>query len=133
MTGELREQGKRLLGESERILRRDASGALADRDFNLAIRRAQEVVELALKGGLNLMCTEYQRTHDVAPVFCERVQEKIGDVAEPLERIREVSTWLSQARGPALYLEQDYSADDAEQACDDARFVLEAVGRLVGD
>ena len=49
-----------------------------------------------------------------------------------LEKVRKISLWLSQARGPALYLEQEYSQEDATQAFDDARFVLETVERLVG-
>ncbi len=44
--------GEQLLRESEHILRRDAHAALGDADFNVAVRRAQEAGELALKGAL---------------------------------------------------------------------------------
>jgi len=51
--------GEQLLRESERILRRDAHAALGDADFNVAVRRAQEAVELALKGALKTLGVDY--------------------------------------------------------------------------
>lgn len=132
MSGTLGDQGNRLLEESKRILHRDVSGALNDGDFNLAVRRAQEVVELALKGALNLMCTEYPRLHDVAPLFCQQVQEKREDSdLEILTKIREISLWLAQARGPALYLEQDYEVQEADRAFADAGFVIKEIEALL--
>ena len=50
-----REGGIRLIQEAEGILRRDAQGALNEKDFNMAVRRAQEVVELTLKGALKIL------------------------------------------------------------------------------
>ncbi len=58
----------------------------------MAVRRAQEGVELALKGALKLLGVDYPKVHDVAPVFSEQVQRKRGSVdAGVLERIEEVS------------------------------------------
>jgi len=50
MIKSMQEEGEKLIGESERILRREVEGALGERDFNMAVRRAQDAVELALKG-----------------------------------------------------------------------------------
>ena len=125
MSKNIQEEGKKLVSESERILRRDVRGALDEGDFNLTVRRSQEVVELALKGALRILGVDYPRTHDVAPVFSEQIQQKRGPAqAEILERIEEISLWLSQARAPAFYFERDYNAEDARQAFQDAEFVL---------
>lgn len=50
MSGSMHEEGEQLIREGERILRRDAQNALREREFNMVVRRAQEGVELALKG-----------------------------------------------------------------------------------
>jgi HEPN domain-containing protein len=51
----MQEEGLRLTREARHILRRDARSALAEGDFNLTVRRAQEAVELALKGALKIL------------------------------------------------------------------------------
>lgn len=106
MTRDVRREGLRLMDEGRRILQRDATGALADGDLNLVVRRAQEAVELALKGGLRLLGTEYPRQHDVAPVFSAQARAKLGDVDEAtLSQIERASLWLAQARAPSFYHE----------------------------
>ena len=96
------------------------------------MRRSQEVVELALKGGLKILGVDYPRVNDVAPVFSEQVRQKrrAADAREQ-ERIEEVSLWLAQARAPAFYFEREYRSEDAQQAAQDAGFVIEAVKRLL--
>jgi HEPN domain-containing protein len=128
----MQEEGLRLTREAGRILRRDARGALAEGDFNLAVRRAQEAVELALKGALKILGVDYPKVHDIAPVFCRQLRQKRGvEESEVLQRIEEVSLWLAQARTPSFYFERDYTSEDAEQAAEDAEFVLREVGRLL--
>jgi HEPN domain-containing protein len=132
-SGNMREEGEKLLRESERILRREVEGALNEGDFNLTVRRAQEVVELCLKGALKMLGVEYSRVHDVAPLFSEQVQKKREGVeVGVLEKIEEISLWLSQARAPAFYFEREYGEEDARQAHRDARFVLAEVKKMVG-
>ena len=46
----MQEEGLRLIREAEGIFRRDTRGALNEKHFNMVVRRAQEVVELTLKG-----------------------------------------------------------------------------------
>ena len=68
-----REEGEKLLREAERILQREAEGALSEADFNIAVRRAQEAVELCLKGALKMLGVEYPKIHDVGSLFSEQV------------------------------------------------------------
>ncbi|MBI3001832.1 MAG: HEPN domain-containing protein [Deltaproteobacteria bacterium] len=129
----MREEGLRLIREVEGILRRDARGALTDKDFNLVVRRAQEVVELALKGALKMLGVDYPKVHDVAPLFSDRLRQKKG-VGDPtvLQKIEEASLWLAQSRAPSFYFDREYGEEDAEQALKDAAFVLNEVKELLG-
>jgi len=99
-----REGGIRLIQEAEDILRRDAQGALNEKDFNMAVRRAQEVV--GLKRGI--------------------------DDPALLQRIEEVSLWLAESRASSFYLDREYGAEDAEKAIQDAAFVLSEAKKLLG-
>jgi HEPN domain-containing protein len=128
MTKSLQEEGLRLIREADAILRRDAQAALAQKDYNLAVRRAQEVVELTLKGALRMLSVDYPKIHDVAPVFSEQLQRKRGKVdSAVLRRIEEISLWLAQSRTASFYFEREYEAEDAEQALEDAAFVATKV------
>jgi HEPN domain-containing protein len=134
MTTDMRTEGLMLMREGERILQRDVQAALKDGDFNVVVRRAQEVVELNLKGALRVLGVDYPRVHDVGPVFSEQVRRKRGAVDEKvLEQIEDVSLWLSQARAPAFYFEQDYGEQDAQRAAELCAGVLERAGRDVAD
>jgi HEPN domain-containing protein len=129
----MQEAGETLIRKSEGILLRDVQGALDERDFNMVVRRAQEVVELALKGALRMLGVDYPKVHDVAPVFSEQVRQKRGAAdVEVLEQIEDISFWLSQARAPSFYLERDYGEEDARQALRDAMFVLTEVRKILG-
>jgi HEPN domain-containing protein len=109
MNKDMRSEGERLISEAGSILERDVQNALVDGNYNLAVRRSQEVVELALKGGLKVLGVDYPKVHDVAPVFSEQVSRKRAiDNENVLRRIEDISLWLSQARAPAFYFERDY-------------------------
>ncbi|MBI4524642.1 MAG: HEPN domain-containing protein [Deltaproteobacteria bacterium] len=129
----MREGGLRLIQEAEGILRRDAQGAMNDKDFNLVVRRAQEAVELALKGALKTLAVDYPKVHDVAPLFSDQFRHK-GGVGDPavLEKIEEVSLWLAESRTPSFYFDREYSREDAEHAYQDAALVLSEVKKLLG-
>ena len=131
MSGSFKEEGEKLVHESGRILEREVRGALNEGDFNLAVRRAQEAVELCLKGALKILGVEYPRVHDVAPLFSERVHQKSPTVdVDVLQRIESASLWLSQARAPAFYFEREYGRAEARQALEEAEFVLSEVARI---
>jgi len=126
-----REDGEKLIAEARRVLERDVQGALKESDHNFVVRRAQEVVELALKGALKLLGTDYPKAHDVAPVFVREARAKSLPCAEPdLERIEHISFWLAQARGPSFYFEKEYGPEEAERAAADADWVVQQISLL---
>ncbi|MCX9011113.1 MAG: HEPN domain-containing protein [Candidatus Methanoperedens sp.] len=49
-----REQGEKLLKEAEWIFEKDLKNAMEEGNYNIAVRRAQEIVELSLKGCLRI-------------------------------------------------------------------------------
>jgi HEPN domain-containing protein len=94
--------------------------------WNLAVRRAQEVVELALKGLINLMGVEYPRTHDVSPVLAELLPQHLPDVPQTVvAEIQHISRTLTRKRAPAFYFEQDESETTAREAAASAHKVLQ--------
>lgn len=132
MTLTNRERGERLIRAAEAIFRRDLAAARAAADHNLAVRRAQEVVELALKGGLALLGVDYPKAHHVGDLFAEQARRKLGFAdSERLGRLEEASLWLSQARAASFYLDRDYTPEDAAKAYEDAAFVLKAVKEIL--
>lgn len=82
---------------------REARAACAEGDYALCVRRAQEVIELSIKGLLRLVGVEFPREHDVSEVlvsaagrFPEPWQEVLPELAR---RMREITP----KRGPAMY------------------------------
>lgn len=132
MTKSMKELGEKLIQEGGGILHGEVERALEAKDFNLAVRRAQEAVELALKGALKSLGVDYPKVHDVAPVFSEQVQKKLKvKDTKILDQIEEISLWLTQARAPSFYYERDYGEEDARRAFQDAAWVLTEVKKIL--
>jgi HEPN domain-containing protein len=94
--------------------------------WNIVVRRAQEIVELSLKGLLKMMGVEYPKIHDVGGIFgriCVNMNIEIDP--EELAQLKHISSDLAEARAPAFYMEREYSKDDADRAKADARKVLD--------
>jgi HEPN domain-containing protein len=92
----------RLLTEAELIMD-EAHRASDNHAWNLAVRRAQEVVELSLKGLLKLMGVEYPKTHDVGDTFARVCREKhIGVEEDILTEMQQISRQLAAERAPAF-------------------------------
>ncbi|MGQ9515142.1 MAG: HEPN domain-containing protein [Thermoproteota archaeon] len=121
---------------------REALSSFEERAFHRCIRRAQECVELSLKGMLRLLGIEYPRSHDVSIVL-DRM--KIGVeipnwLREKIEDLKRISMKLAMERGPAFYgderafvpPEKLYSGDDATEALEMASKVLSVAKRLLG-
>jgi len=126
------ESGLKLINEGKRILFSDGYKALEDGSYNLTVRRAQESVELVLKGLLRIIGIEYPKVHDVGEVFVEQVKKKFPNSREDdLEKITNISMRLSQDREPSFYFERLYSREDAKKALKDAEFVLNFVKNLI--
>ena len=127
-----REKGKALILRAERVIKRDLEGAVKDCDFNMVVRRAQEAVELVLKGALTILGIEYPKIHDVGKVFADVVRRKVGSMeSETLEKIIHISTRLSEDRAPAFYGERSYGEEEAKEAHSDALFVLDKAKGLI--
>lgn len=128
-----REAGERLVREAQGIFQRDLQAAWNERDYNLVVRRAQEVVEIGLKGALRVLGVDYPKVHAVGPVFVEQMRRKGGRIPEEtLTDIQRISAWLAGARGPAFYQERVYAEADARRALSEAGFVLDEVRRALG-
>lgn len=127
-----REQGERLLNEAQWIFEKDLKSAIEDENHNIAIRRAQEVVELSLKGCLRILGIDYPKVHDAGFVFVKEAGKKLQFDKNTLTEIERISKWLSEARAPSFYGERDFTSEDAKKAFDDAGFVLKEIKAAIG-
>ncbi len=99
------ERADRLIGEARQIAG-EMKRALDDDAWNLATRRAQEALELAIKALLNEMSVDYPKTRDPVPVFAQAVRMRgIGVDLAVLEALTALSQELAKIRGPAFYQE----------------------------
>ena len=118
------DRADRLMGEAAEILR-GLPGSLERQSWNLAIRRAQEVVELVLKAMLAEMGVDYPKIHDVATHFSNVVRTRGLDVEESmLTWLEATSGKLAARRGPAFYFEAEYGEAEAREAISDAQQVM---------
>ena len=105
--------------------------ALKARLWAIAYRRAQEVIELSLKGLLAMMGAEYPKTHDPAPAFFRIARQRGLEIEPVLEnQIVSLSRKLAKKRAPAFYGEIEISEDEARAAAEGAALVLQLGRRL---
>jgi HEPN domain-containing protein len=127
-----KELGKKLITEAERIYKWELNTAIENEDWNLAVRRAQEIVELSLKGALKFLGVDYPKVHDVGYVFIKEAKNKGMQLSEDnFMKIQEASKWLTEARASAFYAEKNYSKDDALRAYEDAVFVIQTIKNVI--
>jgi HEPN domain-containing protein len=125
-------RARALLAEAEAVLI-EARGAEGRGEWNLAVRRAQEAVELSLKAALVSMGADYPRVHDVGRLFARVAAERGAGLSEAeLERAARVSAELALRRGPAFYLDAEYGREDALEAVEGGAFALGLSRRVVG-
>jgi hypothetical protein len=87
---------------------------LGVKNWNLAIRRAQEVVELVSKAMLAELGVDYPKIHDVAPVLKKAVENRgIKGSEDFFVWLLDFSAKLSARRAPAFYFEAEYTKEDA--------------------
>lgn len=109
----------------------EMDAAIARNSWNLAVRRAQEVVELAMKAVLGYLCVDYPKVHDTADLFIAALaRRRIALTAAEAADVRAVSSRLAEKRAPALYFEYDEKAGAARAAAEDARRIYELCARL---
>ena len=109
--------------------------------YSDVVREAQEIVELALKGMLRQVGIEPPKWHDVGDMLREFRERYPPPVAERIERLAQISSWLRKEREFAFYGDIDfipterYTQADADRAIEDATFVVrtaEAVIKKLG-
>ena len=106
--------------------------AYNERWWNIVIRRAQEVVELSLKGILKMECIEYPKIHDIGAVFVKMMKEKGIELEERIyKKIIEISDYLAKERGPSFYGEKIYTKKDAEKAKEYAEKIIEITRKIL--
>ncbi len=121
------EQGEKLLKEADWIFEKDLKNAMEEGSYNLAVRRAQEVVELSLKGCLRMLGIDFPKVHDAGFVFAIEAGKKLSFKKDALKEIERISRWLAEARAPSFYGERDFTSGDAKKAFEDAAFVLKEI------
>lgn len=126
------ETGERLLQEAREFVP-ELDRAFDRGSWNIVVRRAQEVVELSLKGALKMMGIEYPKEHDVGGLFDRACRaRRLGVEEAELTKATEISARLARERQPSFYMDRQYARAEAEQARDGALTVLGLVERLVG-
>ena len=124
------ETGESLLREARDCLL-DMERAFERESWNLVVRRAQEAVELSLKGALAMMGLEYPKRHDVGDAFAQGcVARKLAIEMADLDTVREISARMARDRQPAFYMERQYLRSEAVRAREGAVWVLVLVERL---
>lgn len=109
----------------------EAGRALERKAWNMTIRRAQEAVELGLKGILKIVGFEYPKVHDIGRFFSEALAKRgIQVEGAILERIEDISSELASRRSPAFYMETIYTEDEAKKAEADARWIIKVIDKL---
>ncbi len=99
--------------------------------WNMAIRRAQEAVELDLRGMLARIAVDYPKDHDQAPILL-RILDKHGiNTTLYAKKVETISADLSRKRGPALHQDEGYDKETAEQAINDAQFVIDTMVKVI--
>ena len=105
--------------------------------YSDVIRESQEVVELALKGMLRQAGIEPPHWHDVGGLIREYAARFSAVTSEEIDRAAAASAWLRKEREFAFYGDIDfvpteqYDANIAQRAMDDARFVVSIAARVI--
>jgi len=107
--------------------------------WNLAVRRCQESVELALKAILLWAGVEVPRVHDVGPVLRRHQARFAGPFREQIPRLASISRSLRAEREISFYGDEQsgvppetlYTREDARDALAKAHEVLDACKALI--
>lgn len=111
---------------------------LEEQSYSDVVREAQEAVELALKGLLRHFGVDPPKQHDVGGLVVQYASRFPACTAGKAERLAAISKRLRKERELAFYGDVDfiptmaYSADDARQALEEARYVVAAVRQAMG-
>jgi HEPN domain-containing protein len=121
------------------VILREAANLVGEEAWNLVVRRAQEAVELSLKGVLRYLGLEVPHVHDLAAYLRRNQQRVPAEMQKNLDRLISISRRLSEERELSFYgddmvdvpPEALYSRQDAEAALTDAQFVVQTCLNVV--
>lgn len=105
--------------------------------YSDVVREAQEIVELCLKGMLRFAGIEPPKMHDVGGLLVEHGEMFTLFSKEEIIKLAAISRRLRKERELAFYGDidfiptEEYTADDAKEAMEGARFVLEHAKNLI--
>jgi HEPN domain-containing protein len=124
------DSGENLLKDAE-VYYEEMQRMFEKEKWNIVVRRAQEVVELSLKGILKIMGIDFPKVHNVAPLFINLLQEKGIELGKEVsEKILSISMLLAKDRAPAFYGEKVYSREEAEIAQNGAKEIVERINEI---
>lgn len=125
------ERGRKIMAAALEYLG-ETDAAIARNSWNIAVRHAQEVVELAMKAVLGYLCVDYPKVHDTADAFIAALaRRQMALTDDEAADVRAVSSRLAEKRAPAFYFEYDEEAGAARAAAGDARRIYELCARLI--
>jgi len=110
---------------------------LEEEAYSDVVRKAQELVELALKGILRQLGVEPPKQHDVGWLVVEFKDRLPAKVSGQAERLARISKWLRKEREFSFYGDVDfipteeYTKEDAERTKRDAFFVVSMAQKVI--
>jgi len=124
-----------------RVRREALNTLLASAAYADAVREAQEIVELILKGTLRFVGIDPPKRHDVRPVLKQFLERLPADWRQTMDEIEEASGALSRARSQAFYGDEEklipaselFDENDAERALTVVDRLLWMYERLLGE
>lgn len=127
--------------ERASLILEEASHLRSRGGWNLVVRRCQESVELALKAALIWAGLEVPHVHDVGPALQQHRERFPADFRAMIGRLASISRALRAERELSFYGDEQsgvppemlYTAEDADEAIDRARTVLDLCQKLVGE
>ena len=121
-------------------VRLEALGFYRERKaYSDVVREAKSVVELDLEALLRAAGIEVPRVHDVGRTLEDNADLLPPTIRDHMPRIRSISKRLRKERELSFYGAEDfvptaeYELSDADQAIEEAGFVLEVVQRALED
>lgn len=109
-----------------------------EEDFSDVVREAQETVELALKAMLRAVGIDPPKFHDVGGLILDHRDRFPVDLVKDLDQVAAISKRLRKERELAFYGDidfiptEEYSAKEAKQALDDAKWVVGLAKKVIG-
>lgn len=118
--------------EQAKSIRREIENHYKAEEWHMVVRRAQEAVELVLKGFLRQAGMEVPRIHDVGGILVQEKKRLPQNVVKSLDRIISISRRLRQERETSFYGDEEqelppsalYTKLDAGQAKDDIDWII---------